>query len=95
MLSSGSPTGTMPAMSIASTYQLAERAAHCLVEHRLAPEASDHDRRRDLPLAEAGDPHRAPELPGGLVDPALDFVGRHLGLHAHPRLGQLGDVGLH
>ena len=47
------------------TYQL---RARCAALHRdgLATEAADHDRRRDLALTEAGDPHLAAELPRGL-----------------------------
>ena len=70
----------------------AERAAQRLVEHRLAAEPADHDRRRHLALAKAGDPHLAPELAGGLLDAALDLLGGHLGVDAHARLRQLGDA---
>ena len=54
----------------------AERAAHDLVEHRLASEAADHDGRRDLALAEARDPQLAAEAACGLLDAALDLVRR-------------------
>ena len=80
---SGSPTGAIPAASIASTYQLAERRAQRLVEDRLAAEAADHDGRRYLALAEAGDAQLAAELAGGLLHAALDLFGGDLGLHAH------------
>ena len=61
----------------------AQRAAQRLVEHRLAAELADHDGRRNLALAKAGNAQLAAELAGGLLDAALDFVGGHLGLHAH------------
>ena len=72
-----------------------ERAAHGLVEHVLAPDALDDHRRRDLALAKAGHLQLAPQAPRGVLDAALDLVGGDLGLHAHARLGQLGDGGLH
>ena len=50
----GSPTGWIPAASIASRYQRPICAAHGLVEDGLAADALDDDRRRDLALAEAG-----------------------------------------
>ena len=44
----------------------AERAADGLVEHGLAADALDDDRRRNLALAEARDPHVAPERRGAV-----------------------------
>ena len=63
---------------------VAQRRPHGLVEHGLAAEAADHDRRRDLALAKARDPHRGPESLGGLLQAALDLVGRDLGRDANP-----------
>jgi hypothetical protein len=61
----------------------AERVAHGLVEHRLAADALDHDRRRRLAGAEARDADAARERLGGLRHPLLDLRRRDLGLHAH------------
>ena len=92
-LMSGSPTGAIPATSIASTYQAPSDVAQRLVEHVLAAQPADHDRRRDLALAEAGDLQLAAELAGSLLHAALNLCGSDLGLDAHARLGQLGDGG--
>ena len=70
-----------------------DRLADRLVEDRFAPDALDDHRRRDLALAEAGDAQVAAERAGGDGDALLDLGGGHLGLHAHARLGQLGDGG--
>ena len=69
----------------------ADRVAHRLVEHGLAADALDDDRRRRLAGAEAGHAHVAAERARGLRDALLDLLGGHLGLDAHARLGQLGD----
>ena len=69
----------------------ADRVAHGLVEHGLAADALDHDRRGRLAGAEAGDAHVAAERARRLGDALLDLLGRHLRLDAHARLGQLGD----
>ena len=69
-----------------------ERAPDGLVEHRLAAEPADHDRRRHLALAKPGHAHLAAELARGLLDAPLDLLGSDLRLDAHARLGQLGDV---
>jgi hypothetical protein len=68
-----------------------ERPAHGLVEDRVAPDAADDDRRRDLALAEAGHAQVAPDPARGLLETALHLGRGDLGLHAHARLGQLGD----
>ena len=84
----------MPAVSIASEYQLAERVSDGFLEHRLAPDALQHQRRGHLALAKTRQLQLAPELARALLDAALDLAGRHLHLHAHARLGELGDGGL-
>ena len=61
MSSSGSPTGTIAAASIAAEYQDADRVAHRLVEHGVAADPLDHDRRGRLAGAEAGDAQVAAE----------------------------------
>ena len=73
----------MPAVSIASEYQLRERVPDGFLEHRLAPDALQHQRRGHLALAKAGQFQLAPELPRALLDAALNLAGRHLDLHAH------------
>ena len=78
--SSGSPIGLIPDSSIASAYQAAERAPQRLVEHRLAPQPTDHDGRRHLALAEAGHPHLPAELARGLLEAPFDLLRGHLGL---------------
>ena len=90
--SSGSPTGAIPALVDRVRVPAPERAPQRLVEDRLAAEPADHDRRRHLALAEAGHAHLAAELARGLLDAALDLLGRDLRLDAHARLGQLGDA---
>ena len=69
-----------------------ESAPERLVEDGVAAEPTDHYRRRDLALAEAGDPHLAAELARGLLDAALDLLGRDLRLDAYARFGKLGDA---
>ena len=61
----------------------AERLADRLVEHRLAADALDDDRRRRLAGAEAGHAHVAREQLGGLRHAALDLRGADLRLHAY------------
>ena len=80
---SGSPDRSDPGAVDGVDVPLAERAAQRLVEHRLAAQPADDDRRRHLALAEAGDPHLAPELARGLLQPALHLLGGHLGFHPH------------
>jgi len=60
-----------------------ERAPKRLVEHRLAPEATDHDRRWDLALAKAGYPHLATQRFCRLLEAALDLLGGHLRVDAY------------
>ena len=76
----------MPALSIASEYQLGERVPDGFVEHGLAPDALQHQRRGHLALAKARQFQLAPELARALLDATLDLAGRHLHLHAHARL---------
>src|SRR5205085_11302383 len=57
-----------------------KRAAQRLVEHRLAAEATDHDRWRHLALAKSRDPHLATKRLRSLLDAALDFLRGDLGL---------------
>ena len=71
-----------------------EPAADGLVEDRLAPEALDDDRRRDLALAKARELHLAPELARLHLERALHLLGSDLGFDAHARMGKLGDGGL-
>jgi hypothetical protein len=71
-----------------------ERAVNGLVDDGLAPEPADHHRRGHLPLAKAGDPHLSAQLHGRLLHSTLDLLGRHLGVDADARLGQLRDVRL-
>ena len=53
----------------------ADRVAHRLVEHGLAADALDHDRRGRLAGAEAGHAQVAAERPRGLRDALLDLLG--------------------
>ena len=57
---SGSPTGAMPVVSQRVDVPGAERVAHGLLEHGLAPDALDHERRRHLAAAKAGELQCAP-----------------------------------
>ena len=72
----------------------AEAGAQRLVEHRLPSEPPDHDRGRDLTLAEAGHSHLASELASRFEDAALDLLRGNLGLEPDARLRKLGDAGL-
>ena len=72
-----------------------ERAAHGLVEHGLAPDALDHDLRRDLALAEAGDLQLLADLAGGALHLALERGALDLDLQAHARVAELLGGGLH
>ena len=73
---------------------LAQRGAQRLVEHGLAAEAAHDDGRRHLALAKARDAQLPAELAGRLLELALDLLGGNLGVDAHARLGELGDVRL-
>ena len=84
----------MPARAIASEYQLRERVAHGFLEHDLAADPLDDERRRDLAAAEAGQLQLAPELAGLALEAALDLVRRDLAPEAHARVAELGDGGL-
>ena len=70
----------------------AERAAKRFVEHRLAAEAADHHRWRDLPLAESRDSHLPPELARCLLEAALNLLRGHLRVDADARFRKLGDA---
>ena len=78
----------MPELAIASEYQRGQRFAQRLLEDRLAAQALDHQRRRDLPLAEAGQFELAAERAGALLDAALHLVGLDLDLQAHARVAR-------
>src|SRR3954447_21128124 len=67
------------------------RPAHRLVEHALAPDALDDDRRRHLALAKAGHAQVLTELSRRGLHAPLDLRGGDLGLHADARFGQLCD----
>ena len=71
-----------------------ERVPDGFVEHGLAADALQDQRRGHLALAEARQFQLAPELARALLDAILDLGRRDLHLHAHARLGQLGDGGL-
>jgi hypothetical protein len=72
-----------------------ERGAHGLVQDTLAADAADDDRRRHLALAEPRDAQVLAERARGLLDAALDLLGRDLRLDADAGLGKLGDGRLH
>src|SRR5215213_395026 len=72
----------------------ADRAANRLVEHVLAPDAADEDRRRDFALAEAGHTRVARESSRGLREALLDLGSGDLGVDADARFGQLCEGGL-
>ena len=87
----GLPYGADPGLVDRVRVPGAERASQRLVEHGLAPEPADHDRRRNLALAEARHPHLPAELAGRLLKAALHLLGGDLGLDAHSGFGKLGD----
>ena len=62
---------------------LGQRVADRLLEHGAEAEPLDHQRRRRLALAEAGQPHLAGEAAGGAVDALLDV--RRPGPRPRPR----------
>ena len=72
-----------------------ERVAHGLLEHRLAPDALDHQRRGHLAAAEARELQLAPELARLALEAPLELAGGHLHLQAHARVAELGDGCLH
>src|SRR5215212_9313468 len=88
MSSDGSPTGTIAAWSIAAEY-------HDAIESRTASSSTASRPIRLITIGAgalpAGHPQVAAELARGLRDALLGLLGGHLGLHAHARLGQLGD----
>ena len=91
--SSGSPTGAIRAASIAAVYQAP-------IESRTASSRTASRPMRwtitgggALPARKPGTRMLATEPAGGLRDAALDLLGGHLRLHAHARLGELGDGG--
>ena len=63
---------------------LGQRVADRLLEHGAEAEPLDHQRRRRLALAEAGQPHLAGEAAGGALDALLDVLGRDLDLDPRP-----------
>ena len=64
----GSPTVTTPDVEQRPLVPLGQRVAQRLLDHRLAADALDHELRRHLALAEAGQLHLAGELLRGAVD---------------------------
>ncbi len=68
-----------------------ERVADGFLEHGLAPDALDHQRRGHLPAAKAGELQLAPELARLALQPALHLAGGNLHLQAHARVAELGD----
>jgi hypothetical protein len=72
-----------------------ELAADRLVEDRVAPDALDDHRGRDLAASEPGHPQVAPEPARRRLHGPLDLLRRDLGLEAHARFGQLGERRLH
>ena len=84
----GSPTGTMPGGLDRLGVPARERVANGFLEHHLAADALDHQRRGHLAAAEAGELQLAAELRGLALEPALDLAGGHLhlrGARASPR----------
>ena len=63
-----------------------ERAAHGLVQHRVAAHAPEHDLRRDLALPEPRDLQVAPDGAGGGSELLLERLGRDLDLDAYARV---------
>ena len=68
-----------------------ERVAHCLLEHDLAADPLDDQRRGHLPAAKAGQLQLTPQLLRLALQPALHLARRHLHLQAHARVPELGD----
>ena len=82
----GVPTGTISEARIASAYQPPSAVANGLVEHRLAADALQYQRRGHLALAKPGQFQLAPEPAGGALEARLDLRGRYLHVHAHARV---------
>ncbi len=72
-----------------------EGVADGFLEHRLAADALDHQRRRHLAAAKTWELELAPELARLLLEATLDLPGGNLDLQAHTRVPELGDGGLH
>src|SRR5438876_3982718 len=72
-----------------------QRVADRLLQHRLASDPLDHQRRRHLSAPEARQLQLASELPRLALDAPLELARRHLHLHPHARVRELRDGGLH
>ena len=90
----GSPTGTMPAVSIASEYQLESVSRTASSSTASRPTRCSTSGAGTLPLRKPGSFSSRPSWRAALLDATLDLARRHLHLQAHARLGQLGDGGL-
>src|SRR5436309_2606296 len=71
-----------------------ERLAHGFLEHHLAADALDDERRGHLPATKAGQLQLTPELLRLLGEAPLELACRDLDLETHARIPELGDFGL-
>ena len=92
MSRSGSPTGTMRAASIAARYQPPSDSRTASSSTASRPTRWMTTGGGALPARKPGTRRLRASWRAAWVDAALDLGGGHLGLHAHARLGELGDV---
>ena len=83
--------GAIPDSSIASTYQPPSELRSASSSTASRPRRRITTGGGTLPLRKPGTRIWRPSSPCGLLEPALDLLGGHLGLDAHARLGQLGN----
>ncbi len=72
-----------------------EVLAQGLVEHLLAPEALQDDRRRHAPLAKTRNAHLVGEMPERVLEIVLDTLCRHLDVEACAVTFEKGCFGPH
>ncbi len=70
-------------------------AAHRLLGDGVASHPRDHDRNRNLPLAEAGNLDRPGQIRGRVLERVLDGVFGDLDLEAHLAVREFVDLRLH
>ena len=91
----GSPTGTMPAVSIASEYQLESVSRTASSSTASRPMRWITSGAGTLPRRKPGSFSSRPSWLRLALQPPLELARRHLHLQTHARVWKLGDGGLH